>query len=241
MARTALVTGGSRGIGEAISIALKDAGYNVAANYGGNDEAANAFKEKTGIPVYKFDVGDFEACTAGVAAVEADLGPVEVLVNNAGITRDGMLHKMKQENWQAVIRTNLDSVFNLTRCVIEGMRERGFGRIVAISSINGQKGQFGQTNYSASKAGDLGFVKALARETAAKGITVNAIAPGYIGTEMVRAVPEEILNTKIIPQIPVGRLGEPEEVARCVVFLASDDAGFITGSTLTANGGQYLI
>jgi acetoacetyl-CoA reductase len=240
MARTALVTGGSRGIGEAISIALKDAGYNVAANYGGNDEAANAFKEKTGIPVYKFDVGDFEACTAGIAAVEADLGPVEVLVNNAGITRDGMLHKMKQENWQAVIRTNLDSVFNLTRCVIEGMRARRFGRIVTISSINGQKGQMGQANYSAAKAGVIGFTKAVAQENAFKGITANVVAPGYIGTEMVRAVPEEVLNTKIIPLIPVGRLGEPDEVARCVVFLAADEAGFITGSTLSANGGQYM-
>ncbi len=240
MARTALVTGGSRGIGEAISIALKDAGYNVAANYGGNDEAANAFKEKTGIPVYKFDVGDFEACTAGVAAVEADLGPVEVLVNNAGITRDGMLHRMNQENWQAVIRTNLDSVFNLTRCVIEGMRERSFGRIVTISSINGQKGQMGQANYSAAKAGVIGFTKAVAQENAFKGITANVVAPGYIGTEMVRAVPEELLNTKIIPLIPAGRLGEPEEVARCVAFLAADEAGFITGSTLTANGGQYM-
>ena len=241
MARVALVTGGSRGIGEAISIALKDAGYTVAANYGGNDEAANAFKEKTGIPVYKFDVGDFEACQAGVAAVEADLGPVEVLVNNAGITRDGMLHKMALENWQAVIRTNLDSAFNLTRCVIEGMRGRGFGRIVTISSINGQKGQMGQANYSAAKAGVIGFTKAVAQENAFKGITVNVIAPGYIGTEMVRAVPEEVLKTKILPQIPVGRLAEPEEVARCVVFLAADEAGFITGSTLTANGGQYMV
>jgi acetoacetyl-CoA reductase len=240
MARTALVTGGSRGIGEAISIALKDAGYNVAANYGGNDEAANAFKEKTGIPVYKFDVGDFDACAAGVAAVEADLGPIEVLVNNAGITRDGMLHKMAQENWNAVIRTNLDSVFNLTRCVIEGMRGRGFGRIVTISSINGQKGQMGQANYSAAKAGVIGFTKAVAQENAFKGITANVIAPGYIGTEMVRAVPEEVLKTKILPLIPVGRLGEPEEVARCVVFLAADEAGFITGSTLSANGGQYM-
>jgi acetoacetyl-CoA reductase len=240
MARIALVTGGSRGIGEAISIALKDAGYNVAANYGGNDEAANAFKEKTGIPVYKFDVGDFDACAAGVAAVEADLGPIEVLVNNAGITRDGMLHKMAQENWNAVIRTNLDSVFNLTRCVIEGMRGRGFGRIVTISSINGQKGQMGQANYSAAKAGVIGFTKAVALENAFKGITANVIAPGYIGTEMVRAVPEEVLKTKILPLIPVGRLGEPEEVARCVVFLAADEAGFITGSTLSANGGQYM-
>jgi len=241
MARTALVTGGSRGIGEAISIALKAAGYNVAANYGGNDEAANAFKEKTGIPVYKFDVGDFEACAAGVAAVEADLGPIEVLVNNAGITRDGMLHKMSLENWQAVIHTNLDSAFNLTRCVIEGMRERNFGRIVTISSINGQKGQMGQANYAAAKAGVIGFTKAVALENAFKGITANVVAPGYVGTEMVRAVPEEVLKTKILPQIPVGRLAEPEEVARCVVFLAADEAGFITGSTLTANGGQYMV
>ena len=241
MARTALVTGGTRGIGEAISIALKDAGYTVAANYGGNDEAANAFKEKTGIPVYKFDVGDFEACAAGVAAVEADLGPIEVLVNNAGITRDGMLHKMGLENWHAVIRTNLDSAFNLTRNVIEGMRGRGFGRIVTISSINGQQGQMGQTNYAAAKAGVIGFTKAVALENAFKGITANVIAPGYVGTEMVRAVPEEVLKTKILPQIPVGRLAEPEEVARCVVFLAADEAGFITGSTLSANGGQYMV
>ncbi len=240
MARTALVTGGTRGIGEAISVALKDAGYSVAANYGGNDEAADAFREKTGIPVYKFDVGDFQACWTGVGKIEADLGPVEVLVNNAGITRDGMLHKMDMENWQAVIRTNLDSAFNLTRSVIEGMRVRGFGRIITISSINGQKGQMGQANYSAAKAGVIGFTKAVAQENAFKGITANVIAPGYIGTEMVRAVPEEVLNTKIIPQIPVGRLGEPEEVARCVVFLAADEAGFITGSTLSANGGQYM-
>jgi acetoacetyl-CoA reductase len=241
MARVALVTGGSRGIGEAISIALKEAGYNVAANYGGNDEAANAFKERTGIPVYKFDVGDFEACKAGVAAVEADLGPVEVLVNNAGITRDGMLHKMSPENWRAVMSTNLDSVFNLTRNVIEGMRARGFGRVVTISSINGQQGQMGQTNYSAAKAGVIGFTKAVALENAFKGITANIVAPGYVGTEMVRAVPEDFLKSKILPQIPVGRLAEPEEVARCVVFLAADEAGFITGSTLSANGGQYMV
>ena len=241
MARTALVTGGTRGIGEAISTALKDAGYNVAANYGGNDEAAKAFSERTGIPVYKFDVGDFEACRAGVAAVEADLGPVEVLVNNAGITRDGMLHKMGLENWQAVIRTNLDSAFNLTRCVIEGMRERSWGRIITISSINGQKGQMGQANYAAAKAGVIGFTKAVALENAFKGITANVVAPGYVGTEMVRAVPEEVLKTKILPQIPVGRLAEPEEVARCVIFLAAEEAGFITGSTLSANGGQYMV
>ena len=240
MAGVALVTGGTRGIGAAISVALKEAGYQVAATYGGNDDAAAAFKDETGIAVYKWDVGDFEACQAGVARIEADLGPVEVLVNNAGITRDGMLHRMTPESWRAVITTNLDSLFNMTRNVIEGMRARGFGRIVSISSINGQKGQMGQSNYSAAKAGLIGFTKAVAQENAFKGITVNAVAPGYIGTEMVRAVPEEVLNTKILPLIPVGRLGEPEEVARCVVFLAGEDAGYITGSTLTVNGGQYM-
>jgi acetoacetyl-CoA reductase len=240
MARVALVTGGTRGIGEAISVGLKDAGFQVAANYGGNDEAANRFKESTGIPVYKWDVGDFQACREGIARVEAELGPIEVLVNNAGITRDTTLHRMTVEQWSEVIRTNLDSVFNMTRGVIEGMRERGFGRIVNISSINGQKGQFGQSNYSAAKAGLIGFTKAVAQENAAKGVTVNAVAPGYIGTEMVRAVPEDVLKSKILPLIPAGRLGEPEEVARCVVFLASDGAGFITGSTLSANGGQYM-
>jgi acetoacetyl-CoA reductase len=240
MARVAVVTGGTRGIGEAISMALKEAGFQVAANYGGNDEAANRFKESTGIPVYKWDVGDLQACRDGIARVEAELGPVEVLVNNAGITRDTTLHRMTVEQWRDVIRTNLDSVFNMTRGVIEGMRERGFGRIVNISSINGQKGQFGQSNYSAAKAGLIGFTKAVAQENAAKGITVNVVAPGYIGTEMVRAVPEDVLKSKILPLIPVGRLGEPEEVARCVVFLASDGAGFITGSTLSANGGQYM-
>jgi acetoacetyl-CoA reductase len=240
MARVALVTGGTRGIGAAISVALKEAGYSVAAGYGGNDAAAEAFKADTGIPVYRFDVGDFEACRAGIAQIESDLGPVDVLVNNAGITRDGMLHKMTPENWRAVITTNLDSLFNMTRNVIEGMRARGFGRIVSISSINGQKGQMGQSNYSAAKAGIIGFTKSVAQENAFKGITVNAVAPGYIGTEMVRAMPEEVLKTKILPLIPVGRLGEPEDVARCVVFLAGDDAGFITGSTLTANGGQYM-
>ena len=239
MGRVALVTGGTRGIGAAIAKGLKDAGYTVAANYAGNDEAANTFKDDTGIPVYKWDVSDFDACTAGIAKVEADLGPVEVLVNNAGITRDTMLHKMTVKQWKAVTDTNLGSLFNMCRPVIEGMRERGFGRIVNISSINGQKGQMGQTNYSAAKAGDIGFTKALAQENARKGITVNAICPGYIGTDMVRAVPEKVLET-IVAQIPVGRLGEPEEIARCVVFLAADDAGFITGSTLTANGGQYL-
>ena len=240
MSRIALVTGGTRGIGQAVSVALKETGYSVAASYAGNDEAANAFKEKTSIPVYKFDVGDFDACAAAIASVESDLGPVDILVNNAGITKDSMLHKMSLEQWSAVINTNLNGLFNMTRNVIEGMRDRKFGRIVNISSINGQKGQMGQANYSAAKAGDIGFTKAVAQENAFKGITVNAIAPGYIGTEMVRAVPQEVLDSKIIPQIPVGRLGEPEEIARCVLFLASDDSGFITGSTLTANGGQYM-
>ena len=240
MARVALVTGGTRGIGEAISIALKDAGHAVAATYGGNVEAAEAFTAATGIAVYRWDVGDFDACQAGIARVEADLGPVDVLVNNAGITRDGMLHKSSLENWQAVIRTNLDSVFNMSRGVLEGMRARGFGRIISISSINGQKGQMGQANYSAAKAGVIGFTKALAQENAFKGITVNAIAPGYIATEMVRAVPEDVLKTKILPLIPVGRLGEAAEIGRAVVYLAAEDAGFITGSTLTINGGQYM-
>ena len=241
MARVALVTGGTRGIGAAISIALKDAGYSVAASYGGNDEAANKFKDEHGIAVYKWDVGDFEACKAGIAQVEGDLGPIDVLVNNAGITRDGTLHRMSLDNWRDVISTNLDSLFNMTRNVIEGMRERSYGRIISISSINGQKGQFGQANYATAKAGVFGFTKSVAQENATKGITVNAIAPGYIGTEMVRAVPEEVLKTKILPLIPVGRLGEPEEIARCVVFLASEDAGFITGATISANGGQYMV
>lgn len=239
MARVALVTGGTRGIGEAISIALKAAGYQVAANYAGNDAAAEAFTAKTGIPAFKWDVSDFEACKAGVAKVEAAVGPVDVLVNNAGITRDGQLHRMTFEQWNAVINTNLNSLFNMTRQVIEGMRARKFGRVICISSINGQKGQFGQTNYSAAKAGEIGFVKALAQEGAKVGVTVNAIAPGYIATEMVRAVPADALE-KIVATIPVGRLGEPEDIARCVVFLAADDAGFITGSTLTANGAQYI-
>jgi len=240
MARVALVTGGTRGIGEAISMALKAAGYSVAANYAGNDDAAEKFKEAYGIPVFKFDVGDFDACKASIEQVENEVGAVDILVNNAGITRDAPLHKMDAGQWSDVIRTNLDSCFNLCGCVVNGMRERGFGRVVNITSINGQKGQFGQTNYAAAKAGMIGFTKAMALETASKGITVNAIAPGYIGTEMVRAVPEDVINKHILPHIPVGRLGEPEEVARCVVFLASEDAGFITGSTLTANGGQYL-
>jgi acetoacetyl-CoA reductase len=240
MSRVAVVTGGTRGIGAAISKALKAAGYTVAASYAGNDTAAQAFKAETGIAVYKWDVSSFEACAAGIKQVEADLGPVEVLVNNAGITRDSQLHRMKPEQWTAVIDTNLNSLFNMCRNVIDGMRARRFGRIVNISSINGQKGQFGQTNYSAAKAGEIGFTKALAQESARAGITVNAIAPGYVNTEMVQAVPKDVLEKSILPLIPVGRLGEPEDIARCVVFLASDDAGFITGSTLTANGGQYL-
>ena len=240
MTRTAIVTGGTRGIGAAIAKALKAQGHNVAASYAGNDDAANAFKEETGIAVYKWDVGDFEACAKGIAQIEADLGPVDILINNAGITRDIMFHKMTLDQWQAVMNTNLNGLFNMSRNVWEGMRARGFGRIVNISSINGQKGQMGQANYSAAKAGDIGFTKALAQEGARKNITVNAICPGYIGTEMVLAVPQEVLDKAILPHIPVGRLGEPEEIARCVVFLTSDDAGFITGSTLTANGGQYM-
>lgn len=239
MGRVALVTGGSRGIGAAISTHLKAEGYTVAANYAGNDEAAAAFTKETGIPTFKWSVADYDACKAGVAEVEAALGPVEVLVNNAGITRDTMFHRMTPEHWNAVIGTNLNGVFNMTHQVWNGMRERGFGRVIQISSINGQKGQMGQANYSAAKAGDIGFTKALAQEGAAKGITVNVICPGYIGTDMVMAVPEKVRES-IIAGIPVGRLGEPEEIARCVAFLASDAAGFITGSTLTANGGQYL-
>ena len=241
MSRVALVTGGTRGIGAAVCKALKAAGYKVAANYAGNDAAAAAFTAETGIPTFKWDVSDFEACKAGIAEVTANLGPVEVLVNNAGITRDGMLHKMPIEQWHAVINTNLNSVFYMCRNVIEGMRERNFGRIVTISSINGQKGQMGQTNYCAAKAGEIGFTKALAQENAKKGITVNAICPGYIGTEMVKAVPQDVLEKHVLPQIPLGRLGEPEEIARSVVFLVADEAGFITGSTLSINGGQYLI
>ncbi len=236
MARKAVVTGGTRGIGAAISKALKAAGYDVTANYAGNDEAAAKFKAETGIAVRKWDVSDYDACEAALK----EIGQVDVLVNNAGITRDTMLHKMTKDQWYAVINTNLNSLFNMTRPVIEGMRERGFGRIISISSINGQKGQMGQTNYSAAKAGDIGFTKALAQENANKGITANVICPGYIATEMVMAVPKDVLEKNIIPQIPVKRLGQPEEIARCVVFLASDDAGFITGSTLTANGGQYM-
>lgn len=241
MERVALVTGGSRGIGAAISVALKTVGYRVAATYAGNDEAATKFTAETGIPAYKWSVADYDECVEGIAKIEADLGPIEVLVNNAGITRDCMFHKMTPQQWKDVVDTNLTGIFNMTHPVWPGMRNRKFGRVVNISSINGQKGQMGQVNYSAAKAGDMGFTKALAQEGAQKGITVNAICPGYIGTEMVLAVPEKVLNERIIPQIPVGRLGQPEEIARCVVFLASDDAGFITGSTLTANGGQFVV
>ena len=241
MSRVALVTGGSRGIGAAISVALKAAGYKVAANYGGNDEAAAKFTAETGIPTFKWDVSDYDACAAGIAKVEAELGPIEVLVNNAGITRDGMFHKMTKDQWNAVIGTNLNSLFNMTRPVWEGMRARKFGRVICISSINGQKGQMGQVNYSAAKAGDLGFVKALAQEGARAGITVNAICPGYIATEMVKAIDPAVVEKSILPHIPVNRLGEPEEIARAVVFLAADDAGFVTGSTMSVNGGQSMI
>jgi acetoacetyl-CoA reductase len=240
MARVAVVTGGTRGIGASISKALKAAGYKVAASYAGNDEAANKFKAETGINVYKWDVSNYDACVEGLKKIEADLGPVEVLVNNAGITKDAPFHRMTPDQWYGVINTNLNSLFNMTRPLWDGMRGRKFGRVINISSINGQKGQFGQANYSASKAGDIGFTKALAIEGARAGITVNAICPGYIATEMVMAVPKEVLEKNILPQIPAGRLGEPDEIARCVVFLASDDAGFITGSTLSANGGQVM-
>ena len=240
MSRVAVVTGGTRGIGAAISMALLAAGYKVAATYHGNDEAAARFKSVTGAHVYKWDVGDYAACVEGLKTVEAELGPVDVLVNNAGITKDGFFHKMTPEQWYGVINTNLNSLFNMTRPVWEGMRNRKFGRVICISSINGQKGQAGQVNYSAAKAGDLGFVKALAQEGARVGITVNAICPGYIATDMVKAMNPEVLAKNVLPLIPVGRLGEPEEIGRAVVFLAADDAGFITGSTLTANGGQYI-
>jgi acetoacetyl-CoA reductase len=239
MPRVAVVTGGTRGIGRAISVALKNAGYRVAANYGGNDQAARQFNEETGIPVFKFDVADFDACAEGVKSIGAQLGPIEVLVNNAGITRDGTMHRMSWEQWNAVIQTNLSSCFNMSRAVIEEMRTRGFGRIVNIGSINGQAGQFGQTNYSAAKSGMHGFTKALAQEGAARGITVNTIAPGYTETDMVRAVPASVLE-QIIARIPVGRLGKPEEVARAVLFLVADEAGFITGTMLSVNGGQHM-
>lgn len=240
MAKIAVVTGGTRGIGEAISVALKARGYKVAANYAGNDERANAFSEKNGIPVFKFDVGDFAACEAGVKSIQEELGGnIEILVNNAGITRDGTLHRMGKDEWQAVIDTNLGSCFNMSRLVIDGMRERSFGRIVNVGSINGQAGQYGQVNYAAAKSGIHGFTKALAQEGAAKGVTVNAIAPGYVDTDMVRAVPENVLE-KIIKGIPVGRLGRAEDIARTVEFLVADDASFITGSTISVNGGQHM-
>jgi acetoacetyl-CoA reductase len=233
------VTGGTRGIGEAISVGLKDAGYKVAATYAGNVEAAERFTETTGIAAYRFDVSDYDQCAEGVEKIAGDLGPVDILINNAGITRDGTLHRMSFEQWNSVIQTNLSSCFNMCHCVIEGMRERGFGRVVNIGSVNGQAGQYGQANYAAAKSGIHGFTKALAQEGAAKGITVNAIAPGYIDTEMVRAVPEKVLE-KIIARIPVGRLGHAEEIARGVLFLVSDEAGFITGSTMSINGGQHM-
>src|ERR1700680_4675527 len=235
MGRVAVVTGGTRGIGAAVSKALRAAGYKVGANYHGNDEAAAKFKAETGIPVYKWDVSSYDACVEGLKQVAADLGPVDVLVNNAGITRDSMFHRMKPEQWSAVINTNLSSLFNMCRPLIEGMRTRKFGRIINISSINGQKGQMGQSNYSAAKAGEIGFTKALAQENARAGITVNAICPGYINTEMVQAVPKEGLEKSILPLIPIGRLGEPEEIARCVVFLAAHASGLITGSPPPAN------
>lgn len=240
MARVAVVTGGTRGIGAATALALREAGYRVAVTFVGSVEASAEFANRHGLSAYRWSVTDYEACVKGIAQIEADLGPVEVLVNNAGITRDAMFHKMTPEAWHQVIDTNLTGVFNMTHQVWGGMRERGFGRVINISSINGQKGQVGQVNYSAAKAGLIGFTKALAQEGARFGITVNTICPGYVATEMVRAVPEQVLQ-KIVDQIPVGRLGEPEEIARCVTFLASDEAGFITGSTLTVNGGQYLV
>ncbi len=240
MARVAIVTGGTRGIGHAISVALKQKGYRVAANYAGNDAAAQQFQAETGIPVYKWSVAEFDACAEGIKRVEKDLGPIDVLVNNAGITRDGMFHKMTKQQWDEVMGTNLNGLFNMTRPVWEGMRARKFGRVINISSVNGQKGQMGQVNYSAAKSGDIGFTRALAQEGARSGITVNVICPGYIATEMVKAIDPAVLEKSILPQIPVGRLGEPEEIARCVAFLASDDAGFITGSTISANGGQFF-
>ena len=239
MTRVAFVTGGTRGIGRAITARLRAAGYKVAAGYAGNEVAAQAAADELGVMVVKGNVSSFADCAQAVKSVEATLGPIDVLVNNAGITRDAVLHKMSEEQWNEVIHVNLASIFNMTRNVIEGMRERGYGRVVNISSINGQKGQMGQTNYSAAKAGMIGFTKALAQENAKKGITVNAIAPGYIDTEMVSAVPKEVLD-RIIAGIPVGRLGMADEIARCVAFLAAEDSGFITGATLSVNGGQYI-
>lgn len=240
MKRVAIVTGGTRGIGAGISRALKETGYDVAATYQGNEAAAAAFSRETGVPAYKWNVADFAACGSGVSRVTDDLGPVDVLVNNAGITRDVTLHRMTPEQWNTVIATDLTSCFNMCRAVIEGMRARGFGRIVNVSSINGQKGQVGQTNYAAAKAGMIGFTKALALEGASKGITVNALAPGYVETDMVAAVPQDILQ-RIVAGVPVGRLGRPEEIARAVNFLVSDEAAFVTGATFTINGGQYMV
>lgn len=240
MSRVALVTGGSRGIGAAISIALKDAGYTVAATYAGNDDAAAKFTDETGIKSYKWNVADYNESAAGTTQVEADLGPIDVVVANAGITRDAPFHKMTPQQWHEVVDTNLNGVFNTVHPLWNGMRERKFGRVIVISSINGQKGQFAQVNYAATKAGDLGIVKSLAQEGARAGITANAICPGYIATDMVKAVPEKVRDS-IVAQIPTGRLGEPEEIARCVAFLASDDASFINGSTITANGGQFFV
>ena len=239
MARVAVVTGGTRGIGEAISIALRDQGVTVAANYAGNDEKARGFTERTGIKAYKWDVADLDSCLAGVAQIEAELGPVEIVVNNAGITRDGTMKRMGRESWDEVMDVNLGGCFNMTKAVWDGMNARKFGRIVNIGSINGQAGQYGQVNYAAAKSGIHGFTKALAQEGARAGITVNAIAPGYIDTEMVAAVPPEVLE-KIVAKIPVGRLGKAEEIARGVTFLCSEDGGFITGSTLSINGGQHM-
>ena len=239
MGRVALVTGGSRGIGAAISTALKGEGYRVAANYAGNDEAARAFSAETGIPVFRWDVADHAACAAGVAQVEEQVGPVEVLVNNAGITRDGFLHRMSEENWNRVIDVDLNSCFHMSRAILAGMRGRGFGRIVNIGSINGQAGMMGVVNYAAAKAGMLGFTKALALENAAKGVTVNAVCPGYVRTDLIAHVPDETM-AGIVSGIPVGRIGEPEEIGRCVAFLAADEAGFITGATLSINGGAYM-
>lgn len=240
MGRVALVTGGTRGIGRAISARLKADGFEVAAGYSGNDDAARATAEELGIMVVKGNVGKFEDCQRAAAEVEAALGPIEILVNNAGITRDGFFHKMTLDQWTQVVSVNMDSLFNMTRQVIEGMRERNFGRIVNISSINGQKGQAGQTNYSAAKSGMIGFTKALAQENARKGITVNCVAPGYINTEMMDSIPENVMAS-IVGNIPVSRLGEAEEIAACVAFLVRDDASFITGSTISANGGQYMV
>jgi acetoacetyl-CoA reductase len=239
MARVAIVTGGTRGLGHAISVELKNCGFRVAANYGGNDQAAQKFQAETGIPIFKWDVGDYEACVAGLKQVESQLGAISVIVNNAGITRDAVLHRMTYEQWRDVIRVDLDSMFNMVQPVINGMRDRNYGRIINISSINGQKGQMGQCNYSSAKAGVIGFTKALAQENAKKGITVNCIAPGYIDTEMVQAVPQKVLEG-IVAQIPAGRLGTAEEIAKCVAFLASGDAAFMTGATVTINGGQYI-